>query len=401
MSLSNDLALEFAKITNDAKETNSEGSTVYATYRLREGKAYVQVDGSDSYTPVASTCEATDGDRVTVLIKNHKAIVTGNLNDPSASSARLNKTASDFEAFGATILSPEVGYLTFLTEEINGAEHLAGFRIMNTPTLGSNTKGWIANLGGIGWSEDGFQTISKVGLEMETGHIYADKITAGSILTESFKIGKSESEAAMIFDGKTGQITFGKGVTMSWGSLEDVPTDLAHTSDIPFSISQLYNDAGFIDWSDATYISESVVAAAQIYASQIVSGVINTNKVQVAGNIYRSDSEFDEANFLIGVNSNSRMQIGSASGGAAYSGCSLYSQGDMYLITDGSTVGKYAMRITAAGLVTIDSLGSDHASGNNASYKLVVAGSTGTLYATDTSLSDLTSGSLKVTAVFG
>ena len=83
MDLNSILISEFAKITNDNKETVNEGATVYGTYRVDGDGAYVQIDGSDTRTPVATTSEARNGDRVTVLIKNHRAIITGNLTDPS------------------------------------------------------------------------------------------------------------------------------------------------------------------------------------------------------------------------------------------------------------------------------------------------------------------------------
>ena len=86
MDLNSILVSEFAKITNDDKKTTNEGATVYGTYRVDGDGAYVQIDGSDTRTPVATTSEARNGDRVTVLIKNHRAIITGNLTDPSASS---------------------------------------------------------------------------------------------------------------------------------------------------------------------------------------------------------------------------------------------------------------------------------------------------------------------------
>ena len=85
MDLNSILISEFAKITNDNKEIINEGATVYGTYRVDGDGAYVQIDGSDTRTPVATTSEARNGDRVTVLIKNHRAIITGNLTDPSAS----------------------------------------------------------------------------------------------------------------------------------------------------------------------------------------------------------------------------------------------------------------------------------------------------------------------------
>lgn len=83
MDLNSILVSEFAKITNDDKETVNEGTTVYGTYRVDSDGVYVQIDGSDTRTPVATTSEARNGDRVTVLIKNHRAIITGNLTDPS------------------------------------------------------------------------------------------------------------------------------------------------------------------------------------------------------------------------------------------------------------------------------------------------------------------------------
>ena len=81
MDLNSILVSEFAKITNDDKQTTNEGATVYGTYRVDGDGAYVQIDGSDTRTPVTTTSEARNGDRVTVLIKNHRAIITGNLTD--------------------------------------------------------------------------------------------------------------------------------------------------------------------------------------------------------------------------------------------------------------------------------------------------------------------------------
>lgn len=86
MDLNSILVSEFAKITNDNKETVNEGTTVYGTYRVDGDGAYVQIDGSDTRTPVATTASVKNGDRVTVSIKNHRAIITGNMTDPSASS---------------------------------------------------------------------------------------------------------------------------------------------------------------------------------------------------------------------------------------------------------------------------------------------------------------------------
>lgn len=83
MALSNDLLSQFAKITND-NETKPTEKTVYGTIVESDGKKYVRLDGSNIDTPISTTTDASNGDRVTVLIKNHSAVVTGNITSPSA-----------------------------------------------------------------------------------------------------------------------------------------------------------------------------------------------------------------------------------------------------------------------------------------------------------------------------
>lgn len=138
MDLNSILVSEFAKITNDDKKTTNEGSTVYGTYRVQNDEAYVQIDGSDTRTPVATTSEARNGDRVTVLIKNHRAIVTGNLTDPSASSETVRTLDLGLGGLNDTIrnvsnsvsdLSGEVDgistQVTGMAASIEGAEKVA------------------------------------------------------------------------------------------------------------------------------------------------------------------------------------------------------------------------------------------------------------------------------------
>lgn len=86
MSLSQELSLQFAKATNDNKKQKTE-TTVYGTTVEQGDKMYVKLDGSDLLTPVSTTADVKAGERVTVLIKNHTAIITGNSSSPAARSA--------------------------------------------------------------------------------------------------------------------------------------------------------------------------------------------------------------------------------------------------------------------------------------------------------------------------
>ena len=89
MGLSYDLISEFVKITNDKKEGPKEG-TVYATVVNSTGGKNVKIDGSDLLTPIDTTTGIEDGERVTVMIKDHKATVTGNITSPSVGKGTVN-----------------------------------------------------------------------------------------------------------------------------------------------------------------------------------------------------------------------------------------------------------------------------------------------------------------------
>ena len=99
MGLSSDLISQFAKITNDNVKREKETILTYGTTVKRGDILYVKIDGSDLLTPVTSTVNIRDGDRVTVTIKNHSATVTGNITSPSAGAEDISdagKTATNF-----------------------------------------------------------------------------------------------------------------------------------------------------------------------------------------------------------------------------------------------------------------------------------------------------------------
>ena len=90
MTLANDLVSQFVKVTRDEVEVKVE-STVYGTIVEHDGSKYVRLDGSDLLTPISSTTDVADGERVTVMIKDHTAVVTGNISSPSASSSSVQE----------------------------------------------------------------------------------------------------------------------------------------------------------------------------------------------------------------------------------------------------------------------------------------------------------------------
>lgn len=122
MSLSNDLISQFIKATNDDKGSNKKESTVYGTTVEQDGSMYVKIDGSDQLTPVSTTAGLKDGERVTVMIKNHSAIVTGNITSPSLPRSDLDDLNYEFNQFGDKISEFEILIANKVTTDVFNAE---------------------------------------------------------------------------------------------------------------------------------------------------------------------------------------------------------------------------------------------------------------------------------------
>lgn len=86
MSLSNKTLSQFVKVTQNDKKEKTEKFVYGKITDKKNDKYYVKIDGSDIETPVSSFTTSINAEqRVIVMIKNHEAIVTGNVASPSAS----------------------------------------------------------------------------------------------------------------------------------------------------------------------------------------------------------------------------------------------------------------------------------------------------------------------------
>ena len=94
MALSNDLISQFVKMTNDSTKKN-EIATTYGTVVAYDGGMYVKLDGSDLLTPVDTTTELRDNDRVLVNIGGHNATVSGNMTNPAVCMATAGELHSE------------------------------------------------------------------------------------------------------------------------------------------------------------------------------------------------------------------------------------------------------------------------------------------------------------------
>lgn len=101
MGLSSSLAKQFAK-TITPKDTKKE-ETLKGTVKIVDNIKYVQLDGSDILTPVSTTVEIKNDERVKVLIKDHAATITDNLSSPMARTATVTDLAETVDQNGNSI----------------------------------------------------------------------------------------------------------------------------------------------------------------------------------------------------------------------------------------------------------------------------------------------------------
>nr|DAW17290.1 MAG TPA: hypothetical protein [Caudoviricetes sp.] len=120
MDLSNNLISKFIEVTSPRKTKNT-GSVMYGTVEKRNDEVMVKLDGSELLTPVSTTADVINKERVMVMIQNHTATIVGNASSPSARSDDVNElkeivadkvSTSDLEAERARISVLEADNVT-------------------------------------------------------------------------------------------------------------------------------------------------------------------------------------------------------------------------------------------------------------------------------------------------
>lgn len=134
MSLSVDLASQFAKLTKGDKKQKSE-ATVYGKTVEYNGRMYVQIDGSELLTPVTTTTDMVAGERVTILIKNHTATVTGNITSPSARTGDVKAVDNRVSELGGKISEFETIIADQVTTEQLNAERARIDELVSTDVI--------------------------------------------------------------------------------------------------------------------------------------------------------------------------------------------------------------------------------------------------------------------------
>lgn len=154
MDLNNDLLTQFAKVTT-FNTKDKDTTTVRGTIYIVEGRNYIRLDGADtsSLTPVETTVEVNDGDRVIAVIKDHNIIITGNETNPSVGTATEGELRSTIEQTAGSITT-RVEFLEGENEQFSQFQQTVnGFSFMGNGGEVKISGGDINLTGAITWSD--------------------------------------------------------------------------------------------------------------------------------------------------------------------------------------------------------------------------------------------------------
>ena len=224
MDISN-LAKEFAKIVKP--EEKSADVTLYGTTIISNGQLCVQLDGSDEITPAESTIEVAGGQRVAVLIKNHKAVITGSTTERAASSEDVDELYDQETIFNILTNNGEEQGL-FLQ---NGKVYLNfSYAEGGTLKLGGASQNQYGILELVDTSDNDVILMDNTGLKLYD----TDGTTVvGSMGPSGFTLkGGSQWDYDYSYSGVTGTCTFNYGLRSIGGGLSPGITLTNNRSDV-------------------------------------------------------------------------------------------------------------------------------------------------------------------------
>lgn len=257
MPLSENLKDQFAKMVNAGNPKENTDNTVYGTVKVySDGTKAVVLDGSNIATPFETVTDAEDGDRVTVTIRNHKAVVTGNLSSPAARTDAVKTNSEKIGEFN-TVLSNKVD-----TDELDA-------QVGRIDTLESDNATIKQKLTA---SEGEFKEIKTKQLEVE------EKVTAAEAEIKTIKSDKidatvveSEYTKTKVFDALAGTVGTLNGDFSNFKNTTTEKLD-AHKADIDeLNTKKLNSEDADLKYANINFTNIGTAAMQYFYAQ---SGLI-------------------------------------------------------------------------------------------------------------------------------
>ena len=275
MDLSNNLISKFIEVTSPRKTKNT-GSVMYGTVEKRNDEVMVKLDGSELLTPVSTTADVINKERVMVMIQNHTATIVGNASSPSARSDDVNElkeivadkvSTSDLEAERARISVLEADNVTInqtLTAYDADIEQLTADNVTINQTLTAQS----ADISSLKTDKADVKTLEAEKARIDS--LEADNVTINQTLTaqsadiSSLKTDKAdvktlEAEKARIDSLEADNVTINQTLEAQSADISNLKTDKldAETAELKYAnidfsnigeaaMKYLYSESGLI-----------------------------------------------------------------------------------------------------------------------------------------------------------
>ena len=322
MSLSKDLISQFVKATKDQTTVKKE-STVYGTVVKYNDKTYVKIDGSDLLTPTESLSSVEDGERVSIMIKDHTATIIGNYTAPSASSIKVNGMEAELNANSANIRdlvskNAEIENLVANKASISDLE-AAKATIDTLIAKDAEIENLVADKANIGDLEAVNADIIKLKADKaDIAHLEANYATIGSLDALYADITRLEADKANIGDLNAMNITV-NDLKANKANITDLDATNANIQTLTSRVADINTLVNGNLTSDNiqslhltasnTTIDNALIKNAMIdsiSANKINSGNINTNNVSIQSN---DDSMILQGNLQQFKDENGKVRI--------------------------------------------------------------------------------------------
>ena len=278
MGLSSDLISEFVKVTKDDEKPKSE-TIVYGTTVVYEGSTYVKLDGSELLTPVSTTSSTENGERVTVMIKDHTATITGNMSSPSARSGDVKDIADQITDF-EIVIAEKVSTKDFNTEKARIDDLIA-----ENATITEKLTAAEAEIGTL-QASNATITEKLTAAEGEIENLDATKIDASIVVSEYATIKDLEATDAKFnnLDSTYAKIDVLNAQQAQIDNLgaKYATIDFANINEA--AITKIYSEYGIIDdltFKDGRVVGELV--GVRIKGDLIEAGTLKADKLVVKG----------------------------------------------------------------------------------------------------------------------
>ena len=304
MDLSTDLAVDLVKAITPVVDSQTKSETIlYGTVKSIDKGVFVQIDGSDLITPVVTTSVVKTNERVTLTIKNHTAIVTGNLTTPSAPNDKVEeiegKVGEYDEILADTITSKELDVeRARINELIAKNVIIEGGLTANKADIAELKAGNVTITGNLTAAKAEIEKL-KAGNVTITGDLTAAKaeietLKAKSITTEFLESNYAKIDLANIKAGCITTAMIGEGVIESANIADGSITDAKIVGLTANKIT-----AGTLDATEIEVINLNCanLTVGTINGQQISSGAIDWDKLSngVSNDIIQAGEDASQA----------------------------------------------------------------------------------------------------------